>query len=201
MFLNPNYYIRYLSHPYINLITMKPLFLSAFILSCLAGCGGGGGSASANGTVAEIIPTDAQTFSFSSFPIGDPQDVLSDALKVHSMSFTQEPPSGLGGSVTVSFSLYRLGKPEIEEATFTGKWDKVRSGDEFAITIDNNTSDEINFEAVELKLQALNTTLLPNGRPSSCNAQFTGGSILVKGSSVSFNPVGNTVEIQYTYGE
>lgn len=180
---------------------MKPLFLSAFILSCLAGCGGGGGSASANGTVAEIIPTDAQTFSFSSFPVGDPQDVLSDALEVHSMRFTQES-SGLGGSVTVSFSLYRLGKPEIKEATFTGKWDKVVSGDEFAITIDNNTSDEINFEAVELKLQALNTTLLPNGRPSSCNAQFTGGSISVKGSSVSFNPVGNTVQItDYTYGE
>lgn len=199
MFLNPNYYIRYLSHPYINLITMKPLFLSAFILSCLAGCGGGGGSASANGTVAEIIPTDAQTFSFS-FQIGNPQDVCSDALVVHSMSFTPEPP-GLGGSVTVSFSLYKLGKPEIEEATFTGKWDKVRSGDEFAITIDKNLSDEIQFEANQLKLQVLNTTLLPNGRPSSCNAQFTGGSISVNDSSVSFNPVGNTVKIQYTYGE
>lgn len=198
MFLNPNYYIRYLSHPYINLITMKPLFLSAFILSCLAGCGGGGGSASANGTVAEIIPTDAQAFSFSSFQIGNPQDVLSDALKVHSMSFTQER-SGLGGSVTVSFSLYKLGK--IKEDTFTGKWDKVRSGDEFVITIDKNLSDEIQFEANQLKLQVLNTTLLPNGRPSSCNAQFTGGSISVNYSSVSFNPVGNTVKIQYTYGE
>ncbi|MBE6434760.1 MAG: hypothetical protein E7030_00970 [Akkermansiaceae bacterium] len=179
---------------------MKPLFLSAFILSCLAGCGGGGGSASANGTVAEIIPTDAQTFSFSSFQIGNPQDVLSDALKVHSMSFTPEPP-GLGGSVIVSFSLYILGKPKIKEATFTGKWDKVRSGDEFAITIDKNLSDEIQFEANQLKLQVLNTTLLPNGRPSSCNAQFTGGSISVKSSLTTFNPVGNTVEIQYTYGE
>lgn len=198
MFLNPNYYIRYLSHPYINLITMKPLFLSAFILSCLAGCGGGGGSASANGTVAEIIPTDAQSFSFSSFQVGDPQDVLSDALLVHYMSFTQEP-SGLGGSVSVSFRLYKLGK--IKEDTFTGKWDKVRSGDEFVITIDKNLSNEIQFEANQLKLQALNTTLLPNGRPSSCNAQFTGGSISVKDSFVSFNPVGNTVEIQYTYGE
>lgn len=195
--------MRYFSHPYINLITMKPLFLSAFILSCLAGCGGGGGSASANGTVAEIIPTDAQTFSFSSFQVGDSQDVCSDALVVHSMSFTQEP-SGLGGSVTVSFSLYILGK--IKEDTFTGKWDKVRSDEGYAITIDKASSawsgsQEIKFEAVELKLQALNTTLLPNGRPSSCNAQFTGGSISVKGSLTTFNPVGNTVQIQYTYSE
>lgn len=168
---------------------MKPLFLSAFILSCLAGCGGGGGSASANGTVAEIIPMDAQAFSFSSFQIGAPQDVYTDALVVHSMSFTQEP-SGLGGSVPVSFSLYELGKPEIKEATFTGKWDKVRSGDELVITIDKNLSDEIQFEANQLKLLVLNTTLLPNGRLSSCNAQFTGGSTSVKDSSVSFNPVG-----------
>lgn len=152
------------------------------------------------GTVAEIIPTDAQAFSFSSFKVGDPQDVLSDALEVHSMSFTQER-SGLGGSVTVSFSLHELGKPEIKEATFTGKWDKVRSGDEFVITIDKNLSDEIQFEANQLKLQVLNTTLFPNGCPSSCNAQFTGGSISVKDSLTTFNPVGNTVEIQYTYGE
>lgn len=82
----------------------------------------------------------------------------------------------------------------------------MRSDEDYAITIDNASSawsgsQEIKFEAVELKLQVLNTTLLPNGLPSSCNAQFTGGSISVKGSSVSFTPVGNTVQIQYTYGE
>lgn len=200
MFLNSNYYVRCLSHPYINLITMKPLFLSAFILPCFAGCGGGGGSASANGTVAEIIPTDAQAFSFSSFQIGAPQDVYTDALVFHSMSFTQET-SGLGGSVPVSFSLYKFGKPEKIKASFTGNWDKVVSGDEFVITIDKNLSDEIQFEANQLKLLVLNSTLLPNGRPSSCNAQFTGGSISVKDSLTTFNPVGNTVQIQYTYGE
>lgn len=200
MFLNSNYYVRCLSHPYINLITMKSLFLSAFILPCFAGCGGGGGSASANGTVAEIIPTDAQAFSFSSFQIGDPQDVYTDALVFHSMSFTQEP-SSLGGSVPVSFSLYKFGKPEKIKASFTGNWDKVVSGDEFVITIDKNLSDEIQFEANQLKLLVLNSTLLPNGRPSSCNAQFTGGSISVKDSLTTFNPVGNTVQIQYTYGE
>ncbi len=176
------------------------------MLSCLASCGGGGGGgASANSTVAEIIPTQAQSFTFSEFQIGDPQDTFSTSLVVHSMSFTQDS-SGLRGSVVITFSLYKLGKLEIEGATFTGNWDKVLAGDEFAITIDNNPgilngSQEIKFEAIQLKLQALNTTWLPNGLPASSNAQFTGGDIFVNNFVISFEPVGKTVEIKYTYGE